>query len=131
MLTRLSLIGKRNLNAKYCKNLQTISAVTNLIRVGRTTLATRQQSLDLAKQMVELNLVACVQVVGPVTSVYRWEGEIAEEEEWELRLKYSQENEDDLLEQITKSHPYEEPQWISWTSEASEGYANWVNQKGR
>ena len=73
-----------------------------------------------------LDLVACAQVVGPVTSVYRWKGKIDESEEWELRLKYSRQNEDALSRYICEKHPYEEPQWVSWDADASEGYAKWV-----
>jgi periplasmic divalent cation tolerance protein len=111
--------------------LQTISAVLNLIRVGCTTLETRQQALDLGRKLVALNLVACAEVVGPVTSVYRWEGKIEESEEWELRLKYSRQNEDALKRCIAEKHAYDEPQWLSWDADASEGYAKWVTQKSK
>ncbi|MBT4667246.1 MAG: divalent-cation tolerance protein CutA [Opitutae bacterium] len=104
----------------------------NLIRVGCTTLETRQQALDLGRTLVALDLVACAQVVGPVASVYRWEGKIDESEEWELRLKYSWQNENTLSRYISENHPYEEPQWVSWEADASEGYAKWVTlQKAR
>jgi periplasmic divalent cation tolerance protein len=103
--------------------------VLNLIRVGSTTLETRQQALDLGRRLVELDLVACAQV-GPVTSVYSWEGKIEESEEWELRLKYSRGNEDALRRCIGEKHPYNEPQWISWEVDASEGYAKWITQRG-
>ena len=98
----------------------------NLIRVGCTTLETRQQALDLGRTLVALHLVACAQVVGPVASVYRWEGKIDESEEWELRLKYSRQNEDALSRYICENHQYDEPQWVSWEADASEGYAKWV-----
>tara|TARA_Y100000588_G_C14092044_1_gene854901 strand:- start:521 stop:847 length:327 start_codon:yes stop_codon:yes gene_type:complete len=101
----------------------------NLIRVACTTLETREQALGLGRKLLALDLVACAQVVGPVSSVYRWEGKIEESEEWELRLKYSIENEEDLKQHIIEKHPYEEPQWISWEANASEGYAKWVTQK--
>ena len=79
-----------------------------------------------------LDLVACAQVVGPVASVYRWEGKIDESEEWELRVKYSWQNENTLSRYISENHPYEEPQWVSWEADASEGYAKWVTlQKAR
>ena len=101
----------------------------NLIRVGSTTLETRQQALDLGRKLVALDLVACAQVVGPVTSVYRWKGKTDESKEWELRLKYSRKNEDSLSQYIRKKHPYDEPQWVSWEADASEGYAKWVTLK--
>ena len=104
----------------------------NLIRVGCTTLETRQHALDLGRTLVALDLVACAQVVGLVASVYRWEGKIDESEEWELRLKYSWQNENALSRYISENHPYEEPQWVSWEADASEGYAKWVTlQKAR
>ena len=101
----------------------------NLIRVGCTTLESRPQALDLGRKLVALDLGACAHVVGPVTSVYRWEGKIEESKEWELRLKYAPQYEDALRRQIGEKHPYDEPQWISWEADASEGYAKWVTLK--
>jgi periplasmic divalent cation tolerance protein len=41
-----------------------------------TTTEGQQQALDMARELIDQRLAACVQVVGPVTSVYRWQGRV-------------------------------------------------------
>jgi periplasmic divalent cation tolerance protein len=55
--------------------------VTGCIQVT-TTLPSRDAADRLAAQMVEDRLAACVQVVGPVSSTYRWEGRVETAQEW-------------------------------------------------
>ena len=52
-----------------------------------TTTATRAEALRLARALVEQRLAACVQIDGPLTSVYRWQGAIEEAEEWRCLIK--------------------------------------------
>ena len=103
--------------------------MNNMIRVGRTTVETHQQAIDLSGKLVDARLVACAQVDGPLTSVYRWNGKIEQSEEWGLTLKFPVEKEDELSQFLAANHPYEEPQWVHWESEASAGYAEWVTRE--
>ncbi|MGH8573573.1 MAG: divalent cation tolerance protein CutA, partial [Gammaproteobacteria bacterium] len=41
----------------------------------------------LAAGVIEAKLGACAQIVGPITSVYRWEGEVQTEQEWRVEIK--------------------------------------------
>ena len=100
-----------------------------MIRVGRTTVETHEQALDLSKKLVDARLVACAQVDGPITSVYHWNGKVEQSEEWGLTLKFPAEKEGELSRFLAANHPYEEPQWVHWESEASAGYAEWVNRE--
>ena len=100
-----------------------------MIRVGRTTVETHEQAIDLSKKLVNARLVACAQVDGPLTSVYRWSGKIEQSEEWGLTLKFPAEKEEELSRFLDANHPYEEPQWVHWESEASAGYAEWVTRE--
>ena len=46
-----------------------------------TTFPEREQAVAVAREVVGAGLAACVQVIDPVTSVYRWEGSLQEERE--------------------------------------------------
>jgi periplasmic divalent cation tolerance protein len=47
-----------------------------------TTTATQADALKTARTLVERRLAGCVQVVGPITSVYRWQGNVETAKEW-------------------------------------------------
>ena len=52
-----------------------------------TTLPSQEQAAALARALVEQRLAACGQVVGPITSVYWWRGEVTSDQEWMVILK--------------------------------------------
>ena len=49
--------------------------MTEFIQVSTTT-ETEQAAQDIAAALIEQRLAACVQVSGPIQSVYRWQGEV-------------------------------------------------------
>jgi len=81
----------------------------------------------LATLLVDRHMAACVQVLPPMKSVYRWKGEVCIDEEVLLLIKTS----DSLTEQVRKvieeNHPYEVPEFVALkASEVSEKYATWL-----
>lgn len=63
---------------------------------------------EIARTLVEEELAACVNRV-PCVSVYRWEGEIHEDEEAILLAKTTDETYESLCERVEEIHPYEVP----------------------
>jgi periplasmic divalent cation tolerance protein len=63
--------------------------------------------------VVEERLAACAQVVGPLTSVYRWEGQIERASEWYCHLKTTLERLPALQVRIRQLHPYDIPEIIA------------------
>jgi periplasmic divalent cation tolerance protein len=59
---------------------------------------------------VEERLAACVQVAGPITSVYRWEGEIRTEVEWVIEAKTREASHAALIARLRELHPHEVPE---------------------
>jgi len=76
----------------------------------RSTLPSRDDALRIASTLVEERLAACVQVGGPITSVYRWEGETRTDEEWVLEAKTSAVSQASLVRRLTELHPYRIPE---------------------
>jgi len=75
-----------------------------------TSLPARDDAVALARAAVEARVAACGQVVGPVTSAYRWEGAVRGEEEHLLLLKVPVEGVDALAAFIRERHPYDTPE---------------------
>ncbi|MFC7134013.1 MULTISPECIES: divalent-cation tolerance protein CutA [Salinibaculum] len=62
----------------------------------------------LAESLVEDRLAACVNRV-PCRSVYRWEGEVVDDEEVILLAKTTAEQTETLVESVVENHPYDVP----------------------
>ena len=89
----------------------------------------RASATGLARALVERRLAACVNVVNGLTSIYRWKGEICEDEEVLLVIKTAAERVLELTEAILDLHEYEVPEVISLPIETGEGnrtYLEWM-----
>ena len=78
-----------------------------------TNLPDRASAEKLAALLVERRLAACVNVLSPCTSVYRWQGEIQRDEEHPLLIKTTQDRYAELELLIRANHPYELPEIIA------------------
>ena len=81
----------------------------------------------LAKEIVAANLAACVQCLGPMTSVYSWKGEVHQATEWLLVAKTTAETFQALSDMVTANHRYDIPEIIAIpVSHALGPYGAWV-----
>ena len=96
-----------------------------------TTLPTLSAAQTLAAAIVEQRLAACVQITGPVCSIYRWKGSVNQDQEYVLRCKTVDTELANLTEYLKSNHPYELPEIIWSTVQASPEYAEWVEDLGR
>jgi periplasmic divalent cation tolerance protein len=107
-----------------------------LLAGGRTggAILTTTDSLDLARRialaLVETREAACVNVVNPVHSVYRWEGRICEEDECLLLVKSTRANFDALCATIRQIHTYSVPEIIALDiSGGDKPYLDWLRSE--
>ena len=97
-----------------------------------TTLPAEDQALELARAAVEERRAACVQVLGPITSVYRWEGEVRTEREFLCLMKVPTEALDDLVEFVRGRHPYSTPELAALAGPfVDPTYLAWARQEIR
>ena len=75
-----------------------------------TTVGSREQALELADAVVEGRVAACVQVLGPITSVYRWHGEVERAEEYLCLMKTPAARLERLAAFVRDRHPYDTPE---------------------
>ena len=94
-----------------------------------TTLPTEEAADLLATQLVEEQMAACVQVIGPIASTYRWEGAIERSEEWYCHCKAVAEKRDALMARIKELHPYEIPEIVAVAADAVHpAYLEWARK---
>ncbi|KAF0093036.1 MAG: periplasmic divalent cation tolerance protein [Puniceicoccaceae bacterium 5H] len=99
------------------------------IWIGFTTLDDQGKARELAAQLVEQKLAACVQLEGPVTSFFRWEGAAQQEQEYRLTIKFPREHLVDLERFLQKHHPYDTPEWMALPAERIDpAYARWARR---
>ncbi|NJC68421.1 divalent-cation tolerance protein CutA [Planosporangium thailandense] len=97
-----------------------------------TTTDSPDAAAELARTAVEARVAACGQVVGPITSVYRWEGRVDNAEEWLVLFKTTAERADALIEHIQALHSYHVPEIISTPITAGNpAYLDWISEETR
>jgi len=99
-----------------------------MIKIGVTTCGSKKEAKELVLSLLEKRLIACGQVEGPITSMYTWNGELREDQEYRITVKFRKDNDVSLRKAIKQTHSYEVPQWVSWDVDASEEYEEWVIQ---
>jgi periplasmic divalent cation tolerance protein len=91
-----------------------------------TTVGTRQFAADLAQSIVKARLAACVQIQS-IQSVYRWQGEVRSEPEWQLAIKTTQSRYPELEHHIRTHHSYATPEIICLPiTDGSPEYLAWL-----
>jgi periplasmic divalent cation tolerance protein len=96
----------------------------------KTSVGSGQEAEDIAEALVERRLAACVQIVGPVQSVYRWQGEVERAEEWLCLAKTTRAQWSAVEAAIRELHSYECPEVIATAIAAgSKGYLQWLAEQ--
>ena len=94
-----------------------------------TTAGSEEEAGRIASLLVERRLAACVQMVGPLVSRYRWQGEVEEEREWQCLAKTTRAAYEAVEAAIREAHSYDEPEIIATPIVAgSAGYLAWVDE---
>ena len=100
--------------------------MAELIQIVTTT-ASEEEARRIAAALVERRLAACVQIVGPITSVYRWQGAVETSQEWQCAIKTRRDLYADVEAAIVELHSYDVPEVLAVPIIAgSPGYRAWV-----
>ena len=96
------------------------------------TAPNKKECRKIAKHLVESKLAACVNISRPIESVYRWEGKITTDEEYQLFIKSTRELFPEIKAAISKLHSYHTPEIICMPIiEGSRNYLQWVGDSVR
>jgi periplasmic divalent cation tolerance protein len=94
-----------------------------------TAAGSEAEAERISAALVEARLAACVQVVGPVASRYRWKGEVEEAREWQCLAKTTAALYPRVEAAIREAHSYEEPEIVAMPILAgSPGYLAWIGE---
>ena len=89
--------------------------------------ASAEEAERIGRTVVDERLAACVNIIGPIHSIYRWEGEIQEADEVAAIFKTHHWRSDDLIERIAALHSYDVPCIVTWPiDKILRSYAGWV-----
>ena len=91
--------------------------------------ANAEEADRIGRTMVEEKLAACVNILGPVRSIYRWKGAIETADEVAAIFKTSDERAGLLITRIAALHSYDVPCVAAWPIDKILGaYADWVEE---
>jgi len=93
-----------------------------------TTLGAATDASAFARLLVSDRLAACVNVLPPMTSLYRWKGAIEEDSEQQLVIKTTSDRIAAIEARFRELHPYELPEFIVLSAEASTPYLDWLRE---
>jgi periplasmic divalent cation tolerance protein len=96
------------------------------------TAATRDEALKIGRTLVEERLAACANVIGGMTSIYRWQGAMQQDAEAVLILKTRAELLETLVERVKALHGYTLPCVVAWPIAAGNPpYLAWLADETR
>lgn len=95
-----------------------------------TNMPTREHAEALARQLIDLRVAACVNLLAPCRSVYRWKGKVDVDEEHPVLIKTTRDRYAALEAALRAGHPYEVPEIIALPVIAGlPAYLQWVAEE--
>ena len=92
-----------------------------------STFPTDQGSAAFARTLVDERLAACVNVLPPMQSVYRWQGKVEQAAEHQLIMKTTADRVEALKARIAQLHPYDVPEVLVLpVADGATGYFDWI-----
>jgi len=101
------------------------------IALIHATFADAAEAERIGREVVESELAACVNLIGPCTSIYRWQGAVETAQEYRALFKTTPELARELADRIAALHSYDLPVIEIWPTAAGDAVADWVRQSTR
>lgn len=97
-----------------------------------TTVGSEQQAITIAEELVQQELVACVNILPTMRSIYRFKGKVFDDEENMLILKTTRDLFDEVSNVIAQLHTYEVPEIVAFSVEhCQDNFIDWIRQNVR
>jgi len=101
------------------------------VSIVLTTLGADADAAAIARTLIDERLAACVNILPPMASVYRWQGKVEQDREQQMVIKTAQDRVRALQARLRELHPYELPEFLVLDATASEAYFAWVGESAR
>jgi len=93
------------------------------------TCGSEEEATKIANSLVEEGVAACVNIISPVRSIYRWEGKVWDEREWVLIIKTQKKRFEELEKKVKSLHSYSVPEIIGLPIvEGNPAYLKWLEE---
>ena len=94
------------------------------------TTADKADAQEIGSALVESRLAACVNIIDPMYSIYRWEGQIQEDQEVVMIAKTTEKNVPALKDKVKSMHPYEVPCIVCLpVADGHEPFLQWIREQ--
>ena len=94
------------------------------------TAGDKAEAAEIGTALVESNLAACVNIIDPMKSIYRWEGKLQEDQETILIAKTTQDKTEALKEKVVSIHSYDCPCILTVpVSGCHAPFMNWITDQ--
>ncbi len=94
-----------------------------------TTVGSKDEAHEIANALVGSRMVACVNIIGPLASVYRWKGNVESAQEFLLLMKTHADRFNSVADAIRHLHSYEVPEIIQVPIENGlQAYLAWISE---
>ena len=91
------------------------------------TFASAEEAARIGRQVVDERLAACINILGPCRSIYRWQGAVEEADEVPVILKTTGSAADRLISRLAELHGYDVPAISVWPIERLHAaFGDWV-----
>ena len=96
------------------------------------TAGSESEAETIARALLDERLAACVTIGGPIRSLYRWQGRLADDREWQLVIKTQADLFDALADRIRALHSYDVPEIIGLpVTVGNPAYLEWLEEATR
>lgn len=97
-----------------------------------TTFANEEDAFRISRQLLEKHLIACINILGEIKSLYFWKESLEENNEVAVFLKTTPEKVSEVTEALQKIHPYDTPAIIEFPiQKGNESFIKWVQDSVR
>lgn len=88
------------------------------------------EAKNCAKSLVEEKLIACANILPPITSIYKWQGSMQEDQEIAMIFKTTASQLSKIEEKVLSLHSYQTPCLVSLPADhCSKGFSDWILQQ--
>ena len=106
-----------------------MSETATKVVVITTTFPTHAVAEQIACTLVEKKMAACVQITGPIQSIYYWEESVKIESEYSVKIKIGASRLNEVVDFLKSHHPYELPPSVWETVQATAEFSQWVDRQ--
>lgn len=89
-----------------------------------------EEAREIGKVLISENLVACVNMIENMESMFMWNGEFQNEKEVVLIAKTKESLMNELIESVKATHSYDCPCIVTWKLEGgNQGFLDWIDEE--